>query len=130
MCESQFCFDLWANILGGIAAALILAAIYWGVNLRRHFLFKSLIKIMGEAIAHRNDGERGKYSSKEAWVTQADDIVVRAENKAQQISNAAGALVKMLDRVDRWDPHSDFERSLAILSKVIIRMRELIERNS
>lgn len=132
--------DLWANICGGVAAALFLGFMAFCINIRKHVIINRLIKIMGQAIQHRNIGEPYKTSphrlSKEdewnesEWVQQAIAIHDEAVNQAYKLSPSAGALVDWLDRVDPWTETSQFERYLSILNKVIERIRGILEQTS
>ena len=47
--------DLWANIIGGVVAADLLAAIAFLWERRKHRIIRDLIMIMGRAIKHRNN---------------------------------------------------------------------------
>ena len=119
--------DLWANIFGGIVAAIIFA---WLVSLRdkkKHRILHELTVIMGRAIEHRDASKRQK--DKKAWVQQAKAIEAETIAKATELSTTAGSLMEWLDKVD---PYIDREvdKYVSILSKIIERIRELLERNS
>jgi len=122
--------DLWANIIGGVvAAALIaLAAFLW--DRRKHRILKDLTEIMGRAIKHRNIGEQRAFTDEEEWVGQAKAIEQEAVAKAKELSSTAGALVEWLDRVPPWNVTSDVDRYVSVLSTVVERIRGLMERNS
>ena len=122
--------DLWANIIGGVVAAglLTLAAYLW--DRRRHKILEKLTIIMGKAIEHRNIGERRAFPDENEWIEEAKAIEAEAVAKADALSSTAGSLVRWLDRVPPWDVTSEVDRYVSILSKVIERIRELLERNS
>jgi hypothetical protein len=122
--------DLWANIVGGVVAALLFALLVFLWNLRKHKILKDLTEIMGRAIVHRNIGEKRAYTDKGIWIQQAKDIENEAIEKAKKLSSTAGALVEWLDRVPPWTGDDEVERYVSILSKVIERIRELMERNT
>ena len=42
--------DLWANIFGGVVAAVVFALLVWLWNRRRRKTLEELIEIMGRAI--------------------------------------------------------------------------------
>lgn len=85
---------------------------------------------MERAIKHRNNGESLNGINEALWVQQAKVIENEAINKANDLSSSAGSLVNWLDRVDPWHTDSEVERMVSILSKVIERIRGLLERNS
>jgi len=130
MIEFLLSADLWANILGGVVAAglIALAAYLW--NRRRHKVLKELTVIMGKAIKHRNIGERQAFTDQNEWIREAKSIEAEAVAKANDLSSTAGSLVEWLDRVPPWDVASEVDKYVSILSKVIERIRELLERNS
>ena len=130
MGESQFGADLLANINGGVVAAglIILAAYLW--DRRKHQILKDLTEIMGQAIKHRNIGENRSFSNKDEWLRQAKIIEENAVITAKRLSTTAGSLVEWLDRVEPWRSGDDVEKYVAILSKVIERIRVLMERHS
>ncbi len=130
MCEFLRSSDLWANIVGGVVAALLFALMVFLWNLRKHKILKDLTEIMGRAIAHRNIGEEHAYKDKGKWIQQAKDIEDEAIAKAKKLSSTAASLVEWLDRIDPWKADDEVDRYVSILSKVIERIRELMERNS
>jgi hypothetical protein len=125
----QFYLDLIANIVGGVAAALLFALIVYIWDQRRRRTLKELVDIMGKAIEHRNAGKRGSYANAETWVSDAKAIEEAAMFKARELSPAAGALIEWLDQVP---PYSEGEvnRYVAILSAVIERLRGLVEKHT
>src|SRR3990170_3125926 len=127
MIEFLLSADLWANILGGVVAAglIALAAYLW--NRRRHKVLKELTVIMGKAIKHRNIGERQAFTDQNEWIREAKSIEAEAVAKANDLSSTAGSLVEWLDRVPPWDVASEGDQYVSILSKVIERIRELLE---
>ena len=122
--------ELWSNIIGGIVAAIIFALLAYLWDYRKQRLYKQLTDIMGKAIQHRNVGEHKKFDNANEWVQKAINIEEEAVTKAYKLSPAAGALVKWLDRVPTWNVNSEVDRYVSILSIVIERIRELLERNS
>lgn len=112
-----------------MAAGLIaLAAYLW--DRCRHKILKELTVIMGKAIKHRNVGEQRAFTDENEWIREAKSIEVESVAKANQLSSTAGSLVEWLDRVPPWDVTSEVDKYVSILSKVIERTRELLERNS
>jgi len=112
-----------------VAAGLIaLAAYLW--DRCRHKILKELTVIMGKAIKHRNVGEQRAFTDENEWIREAKSIEVESVAKANQLSSTAGSLVEWLDRVPPWDVTSEVDKYVSILSKVIERTRELLERNS
>jgi len=122
--------DLWVNVVGGIVTAGLLALIAYLWNRRRHKILHELTAIMGRAIQHRNNGEQKAFTDKNQWVQEAKSTQDEAVAKASELSSTAGSLVEWLDRVDPWNMNNEVERNVSILSKVIERIRELLERNS
>lgn len=120
---------LWSNAVGGVVAALVLVGIAWLWDRRKHRILKELTAIMGKAILHRNLAEKGSVNSAR-WVKKAKRIEKEAIAKARELSPTAGALVEWLDRVEPYPSGSERKKYLAILNKVIERIRELLERNS
>lgn len=122
--------DLWANIIGGIVAAALIALIAYLWDLRKHKILRDLTEIMGRTIEHRNIGEQETFSDESEWIRQAKAIEDEAIAKAKQLSSTAGSLVEWLDRVPPWNVTSEVEKYVSILSMVIERIRGLMERNS
>lgn len=121
---------LWENIIGGVIAAVLIALFSLIKNCRKHKILKDLTIIMGKAIKHRNLGENFDPENELEWIQRAKEIENEAIKKAQQLSSTAGSLVEWLDRVPPWNSKSEVEKYISILSKVIDRIRELLERNS
>jgi hypothetical protein len=119
--------DLWANIIGGVVAAVLFTLAVWLWNRQRRKILEELIEIMGRAIKHRNLGEQKAFSDAKEWVQQAMSIEEEAVAKAKQLSPAAGSHVEWLDRVPPWDSTSDVSKYVSFLSKVIERIRELMQ---
>ncbi len=119
MIEFLISADLWANIIGGVVAAglIALAAYLW--DRRRHKILKELTVIMGKAIKHRNIGEQRAFTDENEWIQEAKSIEAEAVAKANNLSSTAGSLVEWLDRVEPWS--TELGRYTAILSKVIER---------
>ncbi len=122
--------DLWANILGGVVAAGLVALIAFLWDRRKHRILGELIEIMGRAIKHRNIGEQRAFSNEKEWVQQAKAIEEQAVATANKLSPTAGSLVEWLDRVPPWSSASEVEKYVSFLSTVIERIRGLMERNS
>jgi hypothetical protein len=122
--------ELWANVLSGVVAAGLIALVAFLWNRRRHKILRELTAIMARAIKHRNVGEQKTFTDQNEWIREAKSIEDEAVAKARQLSSTAGSLVEWLDRVPPWDVTSEVERHVSILSKVIERIRELLERNS
>jgi len=122
--------DLWANIIGGVVAAALIAFIAYLWERRKHKILKDLTDIMGRAIKHRNVGKQRAFTDQGKWIEEAKAIEAEAVKKASRLSSTAGSLVQWLDRVPPWSASSEVEKYVSILSKVIERIRELLERNS
>lgn len=122
--------DLWANIIGGVVAAALIAMIAFFWNRRKQRILNELIEIMSRAIKHRNVGEKGTFPSEQEWVQQAKLIDKEAVAKAKELSHTAGSLVEWLDRVPPWAATSEVDKYVSILSTVVERIRGLMERNS
>jgi hypothetical protein len=126
--------DLWVSIIGGIVAgvatAILISLVAYLWNRRKHRVLKDLTIIMGKAIDHRNAGRTNSFADGMEWVRQAKEIERHAVARANKLSSTAGSLVEWLDRVDPWPVGSEVDMYVSILSKVIERIRELLERNS
>ncbi len=127
--------DLWSNIVGGVVAAILFAVLVYLTDRRKdqrkHRILSELTEIMGRAIEHRNKGESQTYADEQEWVRQAKKLEKQAVEKATELSTTAGSLVKWLDRTEQpWSADSEVEKYVSILSTVIRRIRELLERNS
>ncbi len=131
--------ELWANIIGGVVAALVIAGLFWLKERRKHRILKELTEIMGKAIVHRNsvhELERLQdFTAADEWIQKARALETEAVAKAYELSPSAGALVEWLDRIDPYIVDIDaisveIGRYTSILNKVIERIRELLERNS
>jgi len=122
--------DLWANIIGGVVAAVFIALIAYLWDRRKHRILQELIEIMSQAIEHRNVGEQRAFTDEKEWVQQAKAIEEKAVAKAKELSPTAGSLVEWLDRVPPWNVTSDVDKYVSILSTMVERIRGLMERNS
>ncbi len=122
--------ELWSNIVGGVVAAGFLAAIAFLWDRRRHKILQELIKIMGQAIEHRNIGQDRTFPDEKEWILMAKKIEEEAVIKARKLSPTAGSLVEWLDRVPPWNVTSEVDKYVSILSTVIERVQGLMERNS
>jgi len=123
-------FSLWENIVGGIVAALFIYLFFHMIERRKNRIMNELIEIMGKAIVHRNSGESKTFSDEDEWIEEAKDITNEAVEKAKELSGTAGSLVEWLDRIDPWSSDSELEKYVSILSKVVERIRGLMERKS
>lgn len=85
---------------------------------------------MGKAIQHRNIGERRAFADEIEWLQVAKSLDAEAVANANRLSTTAGSLIEWLDRVPPWDVDNEIEKYISILSKLIERIRELLERNS
>ncbi|MHB8088417.1 MAG: hypothetical protein ACYDH2_09255 [Anaerolineaceae bacterium] len=122
--------ELWSNVVGGIVAAGVLAGIAFLWDRRRQRTLQELIKIMGQAIEHRNIGDHKTFYDEKDWILKAKKIEEEAVIKAKKLSPTAGSLVEWLDRVPEWNATSEVDKYVSILSTVIERVRGLMERNS
>ena len=122
--------ELWANIVGGVVTAGVLAAIAFLWDRRKQKILQELIRVMGRAIEHRNIGENRTFADEKEWVQKAKRIEEEAVTNAKKLSPTAGSLVEWLDRVPPWNATSEVEKYVSILSTVIARVRGLMERNS
>ena len=130
MKEFMFGVDLWANIVGGVVAAVLIALAVYLRDRRKHRILRELTELMGRAIEHRNIGDQKAFADSGEWVRQANAIEDEAVAKAKELSSTAGSLVEWLDRVEPWGVTSEVEKYVSILSKVVERIRGLLERNS
>jgi len=122
--------ELWINIVGGVVTAGLIALIVYLWNRRRHKILRELTEIMGRTIQHRNIGEQKAFTDRDQWIQEAKSIQKEAVAKAGELSSTAESLVEWLDRVDPWSMEDEVNKYVSILSKVIERIRELLERNS
>jgi hypothetical protein len=122
--------ELWSNIVGGVVTAGVLAVIAFLWDRRRHRILQELIRIMGQAIEHRNIGQHRTFTDEKEWILKAKKLEDEAVIKAKKLSPTAGSLVEWLDRVPPWNVASEVEKYVSILSTVIERVRGLMERNS
>ena len=122
--------ELWSNIVGGVVAAGVLAVIAFSWDRRRHRILQELIRIMGQAIEHRNIGKNRTFDDEKEWILKEKKIEEEAVVQAKKLSPTAGSLVDWLDRVPPWNVTSEVDKYVSILSTVIERVRGLMERNS
>jgi hypothetical protein len=121
--------ELWANIFGGIIAALVFALLVQIWNIKIKELQKKFIVIMDKAIKHRNIGENNESIDKKEWIELTKSIENEAKEIALKLSPAAGSMIDSLDRVDPPYPAGDeFKRYLSILNKIIERMRGILDK--
>lgn len=121
--------ELWANIVGGIVAAIAVAVLFWLKDRRKRRILDELAEILDRVIKHRIIGKNKTFTDVKEWIRQAEDIENEAIEKATELSPTAGALIASLDRlVQPWN--NKLSRSVAILATVSTRIRELLERNS
>lgn len=128
--EYNFWCDLLTNAVGGIFAAIGFGVIvyFWNSNKRKKL--KELSLIMGEIIQHRNDGENNNYQNLSGWIQTAKYLEKKAIDKANEFTSIAGDLLNWLDRVEVYGLGDEKQRYIGILSVVISRIRELLERNT
>jgi hypothetical protein len=107
--------ELWANIIGGILAAVIIASFTKYRDFRKPRTMKELIAIMGVAIKIRNNGEGHHFNDENIWVQQAIEIEQKAILKAKELSPTAGALIEWLDRIPPWDTSNRVQKYVSIL---------------
>lgn len=124
----QFWIDLAVNAIGGIVAAIAFAAILNRRDQSRRQTLQDLIDITKRAILHRNIGERKDFVDATTWIDEAQAIEFEAIKIARKLSPAAGSLIDWLDRVEFHDDDVDYWA--AVLSKIIIRIQGVLERNS
>lgn len=141
MCDFWVSSELLANIIGGALAAGLVGLAAWIWRSYKRWVINSkkggLIVLMGEAIQHRNAGEKlhkdggatTTQQDRDDWIRKADEIEKRAVKKAYQLSKSAGALVKWLDRIDPHPENDKFAKWWAILNKVIVRIRLILKEN-
>ncbi len=103
--------EFWSNILGGIASALILAAIYWAVNYNKRKNINKLIKIEKQSIELLVDAEEVQYLDRGEFHDMSDSVHKQAIEVAKRVSPSAGALITSVidvyrggDSVDHWYP--------------------------
>jgi DNA-directed RNA polymerase delta subunit len=122
--------DLWANIVGGIVAAAILALVAYLWNLRKHRILRELTEIMTRAIDHRHKGKSRKFADDKEWIEKAKKIEHDAMTKARELSHTAGSLVAWRDRAPTDDEDTEIESHISHLSMIIDRIRGLMERHA
>jgi len=101
--------------------------------------FEAAITILNvsESLAINPNAAETMTSSSASMAEVAKDINKIHENflskavaKAKELSPTAGSLVEWLDRIPPWDATDDVARYVSILSKVVERIRGLMERNT
>ena len=122
--------ELWANIVGGVVAAGVLAILAFLWDRRRQGIIQELIRIMGQAIEHRNIGQQRTFVDEKEWLLKAKKIEEDAVIKATKLSLTAGSLVEWLDRVPAWNDTNEVDKYVSILSTIIERVRGIMERNT
>jgi hypothetical protein len=125
--------DLWANVVGGIVAALFLGIIAWGWRRYREWRVRQLGDLMGRIIEHRNAGRRPVLDSV-AWVQKAKELEQEAVKKAGKVSTASGIFVSWLGEfpnleVDAKVSDTRQKHYVSLLTAVISRMRDTLERH-
>jgi hypothetical protein len=87
--------DLWANVVGGITAAIVLGII---ARIWRQYIecrISQLGALMGRIIEHRNAGRHAVPDPIE-WVQMAKKLEQEAVEKANKVSTASGILINWL----------------------------------
>lgn len=125
---NTFGIDLLENIIGGIVAAIAFAGIVHLYQKDRRQKIKDLIIIMGQAVEHRNASNNIDHINPQEWITRAKEIETDAIKRANSISPAAGSMVEWLDQIDSYKHNDDVQKYIAILNKVIERIRWLLEK--
>ena len=125
--------SLWENIIGGIVATLVGAALIglvaWWRNRKKQIAKEQLIVIMDEAIRHRNIGARGNFKDANAWINKAKALEIDAMETARKISPTAGSADWSLDQIPDYEKGNLVAGYTSILSKVIERIKEILERD-
>lgn len=125
--------DLWANILGGIVAAIVLGIIAWVWRQYREWRVKQLGDLMGRIIEHRNAGIRS-VPDPTVWVQKAKELEQEAIEKASKVSTASGTLINWLGEfpvldVDAKVKDPNQKHYVSLLTAVISRIRNTLERH-
>jgi hypothetical protein len=125
--------DLWANIVGGVAAAIFLGIIAWVWRQWRERRVRQLGDLMGRMIEHRNAG-RHPVPDPEAWVKKAKELEQEAVKKAGKVSTASEILINWLGEFPNLDvdaevknPHQ--KQYVSLLTAVISRIRDTLGRH-
>ena len=122
--------ELWANIIGGIFAAIVLGIIAWGWRQFREWRIKQLGDLMGRIIEHRNTG-RHPVPDPTAWVQKAKELEQEAVKKAGSVSAASGILIHWLGEfpsmdVDKKVKNPDQKHFVSLLTAVISRIQDTL----
>lgn len=125
--------EVWANIIGGIVAAIVLGIISWGWRHYREWRVKQLGEFMGRMIEHRNAGLH-PVSDVTAWVQIAKSLEMEAIKKASKVSVASALLINWLGEVpviemDGKVTDTNQRHYVDILTEVISRIRVTLERH-
>jgi hypothetical protein len=125
--------DLWANIVGGIVAAIVLGIIAWIWRQFREWRVKQLGDLMGRIIEHRNAG-RHSVPDPTAWLQKAKELEQEAVKKAGKVSAASGLLIYWLGEfpsidVDKKVKNPDQKHYVSLLTAVISRIRDTLARH-
>jgi hypothetical protein len=124
----SFLADLISNVLGGVAAALIIT---WWLGKRdekRRLAVRNLVDAMGKMIEYRNAGKEGKFADEATWKADAKKLIDDAQARAYALSVSAGAQVEWLDRIDPYPRGNERGYWESMLSKAIERIRGILER--
>lgn len=94
--------DVWANIVGGIVAAVVLGFIVCIWRKYREWRIKQLGDLMGRIIEHRNAG-RHQVSDPIAWVQDAKKLEEEAAKKAGKVSTASRIFINWLGELPNFE---------------------------
>lgn len=125
--------DLWANIVGGIVAAIFLGIIAGVWKQFREWRIKQLGDLMGRIIEHRNAG-RHPVPDPIAWVQKAKELEQEAAKKASKVSAASGILINWLGEfptmdVDEKVKNPSQKHYVSLLTAVISRIQDTLQRH-
>ena len=116
--------ELWSNVLGGVASAIILAGIYWVVNYSKRKNLTKLIIIEEQIIALMTEAEENQFKDIDQWPHNARKIHKLASETAKKISPSAGALIEIVDGTLSGYP---IEIYYPILVQTNERIRKILE---
>jgi hypothetical protein len=125
--------DLWANIVGGVVAAIVLGFIAWVWRQYREWRVRQLGDLMGRIIEHRNAGSR-PVPDPTVWVQKAKGLEQEAVEKAGKVSTASGILINWLGEfpildIDAKVKDTNQKHYVSLLTAVISRIRDTLGRH-